>query len=86
MDLKNVDFKLIAAIAMGAIAGIFLSQFVLNTQHGGKPLSKHVATLSKVLKQIERMDTEEAEDLKKRIQNILKIIETSYGNTKEEHK
>lgn len=85
MNLERVDFKIVAAVAMGAIGGILLSHYLWNTQSGGKPLSKHIATLSKVLKQIEKVDTAEADSLKERIQNILKIIESSYGNTKEQH-
>jgi hypothetical protein len=86
MRLKEENYKIIAALAIGAIGGLILGNYIRDTQITGKPLSKHVAALSKVLKQIEGINTEDAENLKERIQNILKTIESTYGNTKEKRK
>lgn len=77
------DFKIISAIALGAIGGLLLGNLIWGRQGIKTPLSKHVSTLSKILKQIEGMNTEEAEDLKNRIHSILKTIESNYGDTKE---
>ena len=86
MRSDTSDFKIISAIALGAIGGLLLGNLIWGGQGRSTPLSKHVSTLSKILKQIEGMNTEEAEDLKNRIQHILKTIESNYGDLKEKSK
>ncbi len=86
MKLEKDNYRMIAAVAIGAIGGLLLGNYIWGTNTGGKPLSKHLATLSKVLKQIEGINTEEAEDLKSRIHNIIKTIESGYGHTEKKHK
>ena len=78
---KDID-KLLAAGAIGAIGGLLLGEYLRGKDESPRPLSKHLATLSEVLEQIEGIDTKEAKDLKERIHNILTVIESSYGITK----
>jgi hypothetical protein len=82
MSSEKDNYKLIAGIAMGAIVGLLLGNYLWGKDGIHSPLSKHLGTLSKVLEEIEGIDTEEADDLKERIHNILKTIESSYGITK----
>ena len=82
MSLEKENYKIIAAVAIGAIGGLLLGNYIWDKENSGKPLSKHLTTLSEVLEQIEGIDTKEAEDLKKRIHNILTTIESNYGITK----
>ena len=83
MKIEKDNYKIIAAAVTGAIGGLILGNYIWGTQSSDKTLSKHLATLSKVLEEIEGINTEEAEDLKERIQNILHTIESHYGNNKE---
>ncbi|NQT77960.1 MAG: hypothetical protein HQ565_09620 [Bacteroidetes bacterium] len=82
MSLEKENYKIIAAVAIGAIGGLLLGKYVWGKDGSDRPLSKHLATLSKVLEQIEGIETKEAEDLKERIHNILTTIESNYGITK----
>jgi hypothetical protein len=82
MSLEKENYKIIAAVAIGAIGGLLLGNYIWGKDNSGKPLSKHLATLSEVLEQIEGIDTKEAKDLKERIHNILTTIESNYGITK----
>ena len=82
MPLEKENYKIVAAVAIGAIAGLVLGKYVWEKDSIRKPLSKHLSTLSEVLEQLEGMDTEDAKDLKERIHNILNSIESTYGITK----
>ncbi len=75
MEVSKDNFRLAAAVAIGAIGGLLLGNYVWGKDGTHNPLSKHLATLSEILEQIEG-------DLKERIHNILNTIETSYGITK----
>lgn len=82
MSLEKEDYRIVAGVAIGAIGGLLLGKYVWGKDDSDKPLSKHLATLSEVLEQIEGLDTTDAKDLKERIQNILTSIESTYGITK----
>jgi len=82
MTFDKDNFRIIAAVAIGAIGGLLLGNYLWGKEGSEKLLSKHLATLSDVLEQIEGIDTKEAEDLKERIHNIIKTIESNYGITK----
>ena len=82
MSTENDNYKIIAAAALGAIGGWLLGEYFRNKDNDKRPLSKHLATLSEVLEQIEGMDTKEVKDLKDRIHNIIKTLENKYGITK----
>ncbi len=86
MTFEKENYKIIAAVAIGTIGGLLLGNYIWGKDGGEKPLSKHLAALSEILEQIEGIDTKEAEDLKKRIKNILTTIESNYGITKKQHK
>jgi len=83
MNIEKDNYKIIAAAATGAIGGLILGNYLWGKPGRDTTLSKHLATLSKVLEEIEGINTEEAENLKERIQNILHTIEANYGNNKE---
>lgn len=82
MSELNSNFSLIAAVAVGAIAGLILGNYLWGNQERSRTVSQHLSTLTKVLEQIEGINTKEAEDLKGRINNIVTTIESNYGSTK----
>jgi hypothetical protein len=83
MEPENYNYKIMAATALGALGGLLLASYLCRLKDLGKPLSKHVAILGNILEQIEDVNSEEAESLKERIENILTTIESAYGNPEE---
>ena len=63
--------------------GVLLASYLHGIRDQDKSLSEHLAALSKVLEQIEGAGGEEAESLKERIENILTVIDSNYGNAEE---
>lgn len=84
MDSENN--KLIAALAFGAMGGLMLGNYIWGSHGRERTLSNHLATLSKVIEQIENINTDESEKLKERIENILTTIESSYGDSEESNR
>ena len=82
MSADKDNYRLAAGIAIGAIGGLLLGNYLWGKDGIHSSLSKHLSTLSKVLEQIEDLDTEDVEDLKTRIHNILETLESSYGIAK----
>ena len=82
MSTEKDNYKIIAAAAIGGICGWLLGEYFRSKDNDKRPLSKHLAALSEILEQVEGIDTKEAKDLKERIHNIIKTIETNYGITK----
>jgi hypothetical protein len=81
--MEKDNFKLIVAVALGAIGGLLLARYVWGVANKEGVLSKHLDTLSSILKQIEGMNTDEAIDLKERIHTILQTIDSNYVSNKE---
>jgi hypothetical protein len=84
MSIENENYKIIAAVAFGAIGGLVLGNYLWGDQNRERKLSsRHISVLSDVLEQIEDIDTSEADDLKKRIKNIISTIEKNYVKSEE---
>lgn len=81
MDKEN--YKILAALAFGAMGGLMLGNYIWGSGDKDRSLSNHLGTLSKVIEQIENINTEESEQLKERIENILTTIESGYGDSEE---
>lgn len=82
--MQNDDnYKLMAALAIGAVGGLFLGNYICKKHDIDLSVSKHLKLLSNVAEQVEDIDTENITNVKDKIQSILNSIETTYGNTKE---
>ncbi len=79
--MEKENYKLIAALAVGAMGGMVLGHYLWGGDGKRKALSEHLSTLSKLVEQIEKVDPEESDQLKERIENILKTIESTYGHS-----
>ena len=78
MENDNDKIKLIGAVAAGAIGGLLLGSYIWGNRRPNSTLSNHLSTLSNILKEIEEMKTDETEDLKERINDILSAIKSAY--------
>jgi hypothetical protein len=84
MESENV--KILAALAFGALGGLMLGNIIWGSSGAKRNLSVHLATLSKVIEQLEDLDTYESEQLKEKIKNIVTTIESSYGDVEKPSK
>ena len=81
--MENENYKILAALAFGAMGGLMLGNYIWGSGGNERSLSKHLATLTQVIEQIENINTEESEELKERIEKILTTIESGYGDAEE---
>ena len=82
MEADHINYKIIAAAVLGAFGGLLLASYLFRAEDQDKSLSHHLATLSKIIEQMEDLKSEEVESFKERIENLLTTIESTYGNHK----
>lgn len=73
MDNDNV--KLLVAAGLGAISGLLLGMVIWEGDKKKGKLSKHLSSLTDIVKELEDLDTEEARNLKDKVRNILGNVE-----------
>jgi hypothetical protein len=78
METDQFNYKIIAATVLGALGGFLLAGYLFRGEGQEKSLSHHLTTLSKILEQIEDLKSEEVESFKKRIEDLLTTIESTY--------
>jgi len=78
MEQENLNIKLIGAVALGAIGGLLLGSYIWGNKENNQTLSNHLSTLGRLLKEIEGIKSDEANELRERINNILNAIESNY--------
>lgn len=83
MEIDNPNYKIIAAAGLGALGGMILAAYLFKPGNEGKPLSEHVASLSRLIEQLEGIKGEDMDKLKERIEGLITTIERSYGNPEE---
>ena len=72
---------LVSALALGAMGGLLLGSYLWRNENNEQSLSRHVGTISKVIEEIEKFDLEEVDLLKERIEDLIKTIKASYGES-----
>ena len=73
--MNNDNVKLLVAAGLGAISGLLLGMFIWGSEEKKGKLSKHLSSLSDMVKELEELDTKEAKDLKDKVKNILGSVE-----------
>ncbi|MCK5691365.1 MAG: hypothetical protein KAI08_00910 [Bacteroidales bacterium] len=71
----------VSALALGALGGLLLGSYLWRNINSEHSLSSHLGTLSKVVEEVENFDLDEADLLKERIENLIKTIKESYGES-----
>jgi hypothetical protein len=72
---------IVSALALGAMGGLLLGSYLWRNENNEHSLSKHMGTISKVVEEIEKFDLEEVDLLKERIEDLIKTIKASYGES-----
>jgi len=73
MDDQNT--KLMVAAALGSVGGLLLGLYLWGPEERRGKLSKHLATLSEIVKDLEDVDTEEVKSVKDKISKVIKSVE-----------
>lgn len=82
METENDKYQIIAALSLGVLGGLLLGNYIWKKHEKDEPLSFHLTNLSKIVEQIEALDTKQINQLKEKINTIIKTIEDSYGQPK----
>ena len=72
---------LIGALALGALGGLLLGSYLWRSGDTEHRLSTHLGTLSRVVEEIEELDLEASDQLKERIEDLIKTIKENYGKS-----
>ena len=70
MNIKNEDSKLIIAGIAGGVAGLLLGAYIWRNDDKN-PISGKLKTMTKVIEQLENLDSEDAVILKDKLKNLL---------------
>ena len=73
MNEDNV--RLLVAAAIGTVGGLLLGMILWGGENKKVKLSKHLSSLSEIIKELEELDSKEAKDLKDKVRNILGNVE-----------
>jgi hypothetical protein len=80
--MKESEYKTIITLAIGAVGGFLLGNYLKNKIDLNMPLSKQLTVLSEISEQLEKADVDDVKDIKERINKILDSIDLNYENTK----
>ena len=78
--MDNQNTKLMVAAALGSVGGLLLGLYLWGPEEKKGKLSKHLSTLSSVVKELEEVKSEETKDLVDKISKLIKGIEKGIEN------
>lgn len=78
MNKENI--RLLVAAAMGTVSGLLLGMLIWGGDEKKGKLSKHLSSLSDIVRELEELDSEEAKELKEKVRNILGSVEEILDN------
>ena len=73
--MNKENTRLLVAAALGTVSGLLLGMFLWGGEERKGKLSKHLSSLSDIVRELEELDTQEAKDLKEQVKNILGSVE-----------
>ncbi len=73
--MKQENVRILIAAALGATAGLLLGMYLFSEEEKIGKLSKHLESLSDLVKELEDLKTDEAKDLKDKVKNILNSVQ-----------
>jgi hypothetical protein len=73
--MKQDNLRLLVAAALGATAGLLLGMFLFGEEERKGKLSGHLENLSELVKELEELKTDEAKELKDKVNGILNKVQ-----------
>ena len=78
--MDNQNTKLMVAAALGTVGGLLLGLYLWGPEEKKGKLSKHLSTLSSIVKELEEVKSEETKDLVDKISKLIKSVEKGIEN------
>ena len=78
--MDNQNAKLMVAAALGSVGGLLLGLYLWGPEEKKGKLSKHLSTLSSIVKELEEVKSEETKDLVDKISKLIKSVEKGIEN------
>ncbi|MEA1897680.1 MAG: hypothetical protein U9N53_08465 [Bacteroidota bacterium] len=78
--MDNQNTKLMVAAALGTVGGLLLGLYLWGPEEKKGKLSRHLSTLSSVVKELEEVKSEETKDLVDKISKLIKSVEKGIEN------
>ena len=78
--MENQNTKLMVAAALGTVGGLLLGLYLWGPEDKKGKLSRHLSTLSSVVKELEEVKSEETKDLVDKISKLIKSVEKGIEN------
>lgn len=83
MSEKNENSKLLIAGVVGGVAGILLGAYIWGKNDGKNPISGKLKTIVKAIEQLEQINTDDANSLKEKLNNLLVNLNPTNGKSEE---
>lgn len=83
MNIKSEDSKLIIAGIAGGIAGVVLGAYIWSKKEEDKPISSKLKAITKAIEQLENIDTEDAQNLKEKLNSFLINLNSKHEKSEE---
>lgn len=78
--MDNQNTKLMVAAALGSVGGLLLGLYLWGPEEKKGKLSRHLSTLSSIVKELEEVKSEETKDLIDKISKLIKSVEKGIEN------
>ena len=78
--MENQNAKLLVAAALGVMGGLLLGLYLWGAEEKKIKLSRHLSTLTEIIKELEEVDTREAKSVKDKISKLIKTVERGIEN------
>jgi hypothetical protein len=73
--MKQENVSILVAAALGATGGLLLGIYLFSEDEKKGKLSKHLESLSSLVKELEDLKTDEAKDLVDKAKNVLNSVQ-----------
>jgi glucose-6-phosphate-specific signal transduction histidine kinase len=73
--MKQENVRILVAAAIGATTGLLLGMYLFSEDEKKGKLSKHLESLSSLVKELEDIKTDEAREMKDKVKNVLNSVQ-----------
>ena len=73
--MKQENVRILVAAALSATAGLLLGMYLFSEAEKKGKLSRHLESLSDLVKELEDLKTDEAKELKDKVKNIVNSVQ-----------